>query len=139
MDESVFRTEFGTIHDCFATKIVETNNNIIFYFEDGFWISAFDIKDQFVGIFISKKSEVVLHDSKLMAIQLHNNDELVVTWESLVEHVNKKEWRLEFLSEEQVTELIFTCFLWYDTGKADFLTISFLCNRVERKYDQTDY
>lgn len=30
-----------------------------------------------------------------MAIQLHNNDELVVTWESLVERVNNKEWRLE--------------------------------------------
>lgn len=55
MDESVFRTEFGTIHDCFATKIVEANNNIIFYFEEGFWVRAFDIKDQFIRAFISKK------------------------------------------------------------------------------------
>lgn len=30
-----------------------------------------------------------------MTIQLYNNDELVVTWESLVERVNNKEWRLE--------------------------------------------
>ncbi|MDT0016379.1 hypothetical protein QJV03_04155 [Listeria swaminathanii] len=55
MDESVFRTEFGTIHDCFATKIVETNSNIIFYFEDGFWVRAFDIKDQFIGALSLKK------------------------------------------------------------------------------------
>ena len=135
----VARTEFASIHDCFATSILEEKSTITFIFSDGFWVNAYDDLDNHLGTFTSLEGSLTIHESSVQSIELHDNIHLTVSWGILKRKVNSKEWVLEFLSENAQDGVVtYLCSLWYEKSKADFLTIELTYLKIEKNYSSID-
>ncbi len=114
---------FISLHDCRATAMAIHENDLLFTFDDGFWVSFEDERNPFNNTVRTDKSEVqIVHFDvpdiyifKELRIfrRLVSTKRICLSVEQLMANINCGKWELEFIYEYHSDRgVLYQCWIW---------------------------